>query len=483
MRRTADRYKAAQPFVEVLLKPSSDRVAGPFHAVLAQSSVEDERAPLNLDDDGLAMAQLSLRPRPALVWKYQLVEMGWTKANWPAARIAAGHPLKNRADPNSGDPDKWKTISIAGYDVCFENQAGKPTFEVLRVADGKIVEVRPPDPSAPPDVPDHMEAVPASLPTISWPKARTLSNTLDPNLSLFFRVADGRSIDLNASLKVKARIVTTTTTRIAGEQTVTAETLVQFEKLKDFIIEQRKDFTAKSEDLVDFPAVPFTNENGVAPVVVGLDSPTSVPGKVTRRSPFELFGEIKADLWSAVAAAPDKPAPGTPPPTATSAFESLWQNLRSALPAFAWPAQNPQGPPVGPAYKDYQQVMGAYLTWSQRFLDHGAVPGQSPQLPYALAAPIKAQPWHLSAASDGMLTLSFLHADRWAHARAYAVRPTPRYQNLALGAGYPRAILILLITPLIWSAASSLVRCSLSPLRRLRSSSPRCCRSSSSFST
>ncbi len=445
MLKAAERYRAAgdekvgQPFVEVLLKPGSDRVAGPFHAVLSNASVEDERPALKLDDDGLAMAQLSLRPRPAQVWKYQLVEMGWAKANWPSARIAAGE--------STVEPGKWKTISIAGYDLCFENtKADASTFEVLRAADGRIVEVRPPDPLAPPNAPERMEAVPASLSAINWPKARTLSNKLDPNLSLFFRLADGQSIDLKASLKLRARIVATTTEGTDGKKTVTKETLVPFEELKNYIIKERKPFKnapKNDDDLDDFPSDPFTVENGDAPVPVELDSPATIPGKVTRRSPFELFGEIKADLWSAMAAArapQDKPDLGTPPPTQASkaAFASLWQNLRAALPGFAWPTQNPEGPPVQPTCKDYQQVMGAYLTWSQRFLDHGAVAGQSPPLPYALAAPIKAQPWHLAADSGGMLTLSFLHADRWAHARAYAVRPTPRYQNLALGAGYYR---------------------------------------------
>ncbi|MER9216900.1 hypothetical protein NKI54_33820 [Mesorhizobium sp. M0663] len=436
MCETAKRYrdalgveKAGQPFVEVLLKPGSDRVAGPFNAVLLNANVEDETAGLKLDDDGLAMAQLSLRPRPEKFWTYYLVEMGWTKANWPSAQIAAGHPLKDKTDGESGDPEIWKTISIAGYDLYFENKADQQTLEVRRSVDGRIVEVRPADPAS----------EPASMQAISWPKARTLSSKLDPTLSLLFRVPEGATIDLGAMLKVRARIVITTAATAGGKPIATSEELCAFDKLKETILEKRKEFTPTPVEPTDFPAAPFTSVNGDVPVPVELDSPAARKGMV--RSPFELFGEIKADVWSAKAAEEDPPAnfePGTPHWTSASvaAFESLWHNLRSALPDFVWPVKVSQGQFLKPTYNDYQQVMGAYLSWSQRFLDHGAVPVKAPVLPYALAAPIKAQPWHLAAGSDGMLTLTFLHADRWAHARAYAVRPTPRYQNLALGAGY-----------------------------------------------
>jgi hypothetical protein len=360
-------------------------------------------------------------------WKYYLLEMGWRQADWPSAQIAAG--------PSTADSAIWRTISIAGYDLCFENQPDEPTFEVLRAADGRIVEVRSPD--AVPGQTGHMEDVPASLPAIAWPKARTLSRKLDPNLSLFFRVADEKSIDLASALKVKARIVITESSG-DGKPVTRSEELVLFNGLEARIKILKATVvqvgaTPPANPPV-FPATPFTGEDDEPPVLFELESPVDASGKVTRRSPFELFGEIKADVWSARAVEPDKPDGGKP--EATAAFASLWRNLRSALPEFAWPAKDSAGQFVKPSYKDYQQVMGAYLAWSQRFLDHGAVAGEAPELPYALAAPIKAQPWHLAANSDGMLTLSFLHADRWAHARAYAVRPTPRYQNLALGAGY-----------------------------------------------
>jgi len=44
---------------------------------------------------------------------------------------------------------------------------------------------------------------------------------------------------------------------------------------------------------------------------------------------------------------------------------------------------------------------------------------------------IKATPWRLSAAADGTQSISFLHSDRWGHARAYALKPYGRYQELA----------------------------------------------------
>jgi hypothetical protein len=75
-----------------------------------------------------------------------------------------------------------------------------------------------------------------------------------------------------------------------------------------------------------------------------------------------------------------------------------------------------------------------YIAWAQRFLDHGRAPRQD-GVAYSIAAPQKANPLQLATERDEWLTVSLLHEDRWGAARAYAVRPVGRYQNLAVAAG------------------------------------------------
>ncbi|HKS21329.1 MAG TPA: hypothetical protein VJZ76_00920 [Thermoanaerobaculia bacterium] len=71
-----------------------------------------------------------------------------------------------------------------------------------------------------------------------------------------------------------------------------------------------------------------------------------------------------------------------------------------------------------------------YAAWLRRFLEHGLTPKQTSG--FSFCAPVVQQPWKLAAALDGSLTLSFLHEDRYAHARAYAVRPVGRYHEQAV---------------------------------------------------
>ena len=103
---------------------------------------------------------------------------------------------------------------------------------------------------------------------------------------------------------------------------------------------------------------------------------------------------------------------------------------RRSSPNFKWPGST----------EELTSAVATYLDWIQRFLDYGAGPSvpsaaAKVQLNVATAAPIKATPWRLGAATDGSVSISFLHADRWAHARGYAIRPFGRYQELLIGAG------------------------------------------------
>ncbi len=134
---------------------------------------------------------------------------------------------------------------------------------------------------------------------------------------------------------------------------------------------------------------------------------------------FGRFGEQSIEAWSTALGvdAPDNP------------LWSLLHHLVAVAPAnFKLPS--PFTESSGPI------PVGAYLPWAQRLLDHAAAPGVDPQrVAVALAAPDKATPWRLAADRDGRINLSFVHNDRWAHTRSYAVKPTSRYQHLYQAAG------------------------------------------------
>lgn len=135
--------------------------------------------------------------------------------------------------------------------------------------------------------------------------------------------------------------------------------------------------------------------------------------------PFARFDAVSADRWTKAFEQNDS--------VAAKAFSSLKHALKA----------NMAEPFTFPEPGKFGTVVSPYLTWSQRFLDHGAsAKNDTPAKPYlALAAPTKASPWRLAADAEGAITLTFLHSDRWAHARAYAVRPIPRYHQLLAGLG------------------------------------------------
>ena len=336
-----------QPMVEVLLRPGADRVSGPFNAVLGSSGVEPESDAFSLDDKGLSIVQLSLRPSPAAGLQYLRLALPWPVAD-------------------------TTTVPDGGYHIVFPS-LDKP-YDVVRIVDGMRVAVAP-------DV--HADA-PVTIAMLPWSKAAPAAQ-----LEFFIRCTG----EPPASFPVHLR---------AG--TMPADP--------------------------DFPAT--------VPTPVRL--PDGDPN-----GPFGRFPALGNDDWAALL------VPGSASPDAAAGFASLQANLRFALPDVAWP-----GSSAAPSVPDLQLVASAYVNWSQRFLDHGHAPGKprDGSLPFALAAPIKCNPWQLASDSHGMLTMSFLHADRWAHARAYAVRPTPRYQNLALGAGYydDQAQTEALITPRMLAA-------------------------------
>jgi hypothetical protein len=326
-----------QPTVEVLLRPGADRVSGPFDAVLDNSGVERESDAFDLDDAGLSIVQLSLRPRPAAGLAYFRLALTW--------------PGEGMGKAQDG-----------GYRLVFPSLAAP--YDVLRIVDGTLLTVMP---GATEDA--------AAMTMLPW----TAAAQRDEQLAFFIRHPGA----LPAPFPVKLQV--------GG-----ASPGVDFKK----------------QDLARV-ALPDGNPDG----------------------PYGRFAATGGDDWALLLAPAPSPAPNpqAEPAEAATGFASLLANLRFALPDMVWPAGG-----AAPTGADVKLIASAYLNWSQRFLDHGHAPAAplDGSLPFALAAPIKCNPWQLASDSQGMLTMSFLHADRWAHARAYTVRPTPRYQNLALGAGY-----------------------------------------------
>ena len=156
--------------------------------------------------------------------------------------------------------------------------------------------------------------------------------------------------------------------------------------------------------------------------------PNPVPSGWIAIDSFERFKPQDPKTWAA--AFLDKP--DTPP---SKAFGAFYGHLHAAFPQLVWPSKR----------DDFDNALATYPDWAQRFLDHGAGPDGAPRrdqdnattldVSVALAAPTKATPWRLAAAADGTQSLSFLHSDRWAHARAYALKPFGRYQEMSIGAG------------------------------------------------
>jgi hypothetical protein len=120
-------------------------------------------------------------------------------------------------------------------------------------------------------------------------------------------------------------------------------------------------------------------------------------------------------------------------------FDRLGVHLTRRMDAFRRPSDK-----VDPS------MVGRYLEWQQRFIEHGDLPWMSGSnvsdrgIAFALASPESLHPMR-HAASNGTVELRRLHKDRWAHHRLYAVRPISRY------AGVARASLQQISTPEIKS--------------------------------
>lgn len=333
-----------QPFADVFLKPASDRLPGPFEAIIENAVEEELPPPLRLDDEGLGFLQLSLRPRPAAAWTYMQQKSKWVKK-----------PEK------TGFHLRATSIRVTSKK--------EEEVEVARARGGPIAEIPAGEQSALIPIP--------------------MFGAKDEELTLFFRVA-GKT---GAADRPKIEVV------------------LEWESLADGVRE------------VEHPGLDDAN----CPIKAVDDwSSIAEPAKI-HPDPFERFKSVGAERWAEAFAGRKSGINDQ----AIGAFLSLRDAVKASFPAdFVFPE---------PAA--YNTISSAYLTWSQRFLDHAASrPAGGETLRFdqpfiALAAPTKASPWKLAADAEGYLKLTFLHSDRWAHMRAYAVRPIGRYHDVLAGIG------------------------------------------------
>jgi hypothetical protein len=389
----ADADVVGKPFVDVLLRPGQDRVAGPFDAVLAGAGEEIEHDSLILDDAGLSIAQLSLRPFPVPVRSYYRLDMCWEPANWPQKLLDV--------DPDPLKPKQSGIRSLMGYELEF-TAVGQPC-ELSNMVNGELTELLLGQPGL---------GQPVRLQLQNWKKGEINKLESTPDLQFFLRAAVSGGFQ-HPTIRLLARVRTSITTE--GGELIVREERYLLEDLKKLI--EKRDTSKK-----DFPSRGLVGKDGQKFEFVAVTSPgdRDLSNKRLFDSPYERFKALKPDQWGDELQLLND---------CDGAFRHLRTNLRFAAPGLVWPADA--------TTDQFKDLAATYVPWSQRFLAHGAGLAQvGDAMNFALAAPIKANPLNLAADAHGQISLSFLHADRWAHARVYAVRPTPRYQNLALGAGY-----------------------------------------------
>jgi hypothetical protein len=397
---TADDFRKAlgAPFAEVLLRPGKDRVPAPFEAKVSRQASRFEF------DDALAMVQLSLRPRVQPAWTYHRLTGSWNKALQPPA-----------LSDGEGKFDAGVVFTLAPDTLA--------TIDVLRPADSRALEVTP----APLPQPGSDANKKPTLPSIGQPVEAKDKSKIDPNLTLVVRVR--RDFDSAAALpsfvnlgviKRSRKIVTPPPPPPPAPplppKIVDTDTVEEATSLGDWIVH---------------PGAAGTDPGfGTAAI--------AFPGADTSVDPFERFEPKNVQQWcEALVGGVIKDASGADKriDPAVDAFTALQHAVQGALPDVKWPMTVPGTEPSD----EIKSAIAVYLDWTQRFLDHGtsAVDPESyePTLHVAFAAPSKATPWRLAAALDGTLSVSFLHNDRWGHARAYAVKPFGRYQELMIGAG------------------------------------------------
>ncbi len=370
-----------QPFVEVHLKPGGDRLAGPFEAVIDGDLESEKAGEFEIDDAGLAFVQISLRPRPVAAWRYAALELGWKAAE---------------TQPPSTQDHYIKSISL----------------EVTR-RDGCDVDI---------DVARAQGANIARLTKLSPSVILPL-----PSRAVLPRSSIAQDQDLDLYVRLPGSSARPQFQRELRDDLLEVKLLIEWENIEvaEGKTKVTREYWKRSLEQIDCPVNIYRAWTEIVE-----------PGE-RRPDPFERFAALSTDDWGIAFGRPLTPQEvgqisAKPVREATDALQSLRRTLAAAKPQdFEFPEPDA-----------YTTIVGAYLNWLQRFLEHCAPrpieeePGRSDAdasslSPFlALAAPIKATPWKLAADAEGFMTLQFLHADRWAHARAYAVKPLARYHHV-----------------------------------------------------
>jgi hypothetical protein len=415
-----------QPFVELHLKPARDRDTGPFDAVL-QGGTEIEEAKLELEDAGLAVLQVSLRPSPLAAWNYWRQELKWQgllkeklkdlgdkakKETWTVAND--GDWVVATVDARDKPIVLKKGAVLHGHNVLRRSvrevrlgqPGGKGAAQWAREMDGPIAAL---------DAKDEDSTV--LIPTRPDP-SKTTPNGADPALTLLARLPANAAPEavfnhlrclVVLEKRVEPRVESVTD---EGGNEIPGPLLVlkapaDVQKVSAKTLRFRLS-TKKS---------PITTE--------GVWQPKVVPA-AEAPDPFARFQELTPPEWAAAFGAEFE----APQPTELAAIPSAvraFLSFERALTGFSRELKLPE-PKAIPA------VAGSLVQWSQRFLEHGASTAAGAATPsLALAAPVRALPWKLAADADGFLTLTLLHSDRWSHTRAYAVKPLSRYHALLKG--------------------------------------------------
>jgi hypothetical protein len=397
-----------EPFAEVHLKPGADRSAAPFDS-MTQNSIEYEDASVKLEEDGLSLVQLSLRPAVMRVWSYATLKLRWNHRFWTK---------EQRTDPVTNKKWDWDGWTTRGIQLKVNLPASVPSpiqdgagISVARLAGGVPVTFSADTSSAILDIP---------LPTCR-PLLAPVGDDSVPELTLVLRLPAGISPD---DFTRSIQVLVDSGTSASADQPSTIDTYQLWGDSPIILLDDR------------YPDCKWHS--------------WYYPGDFTP-DPFNRFDDLVSEEWAGAFSPPSTNVSGT----ARSTFQSLQDNLFAArqpqddqtradwtLPTIPVATQDPDGTKKKAAIS----FANSCVPWLQRFLDYTSVfpdkdqNGKRLELqtdkPWlALAAPLKAQPWRLAPNSEAQITLNFTYADRWAHARAYAVKPVSRYQHVLDSSG------------------------------------------------
>jgi hypothetical protein len=183
------------PMVEVLLRPGADRVAGPFDAVLSAQGA-DGSEPLDLADQGLAIVQVSLRPRPAPGRRYWRLDAGWERGAWPRSRRRGPMTTKDNDGTHAVHTTRTIEHTLIACELTFKPMASGLAYEVMSDIDSQVQTV----------LPGH----PATFTLRGLPAEQVDEVIANPNLCFLVRGAPNDSISFKPQDEFRVRVRTRT---------------------------------------------------------------------------------------------------------------------------------------------------------------------------------------------------------------------------------------------------------------------------------